>query len=66
MGRKYYSEIAEGIHESARDLFEIGAISEARMRDFDRRCFVEEPEVDTASEFFGAGAEPLEMERVTA
>jgi len=66
MRRKYYSEIAEGIHESARDLFEIGAISEARMREYDKRCFVEEPENDTVPEFLSAGMEPLEMERITA
>ena len=44
MEKKYYSEAAEAIHESARDLFEVGAISEAEMKDFDERCFIQEPE----------------------
>ena len=41
MSKKYYSEAAMVIHESVKDLFEIGAISEAEMRDFDERCIVE-------------------------
>jgi len=66
MGRKYYSETAEGIHESARDLFEIGLISETEMRDFDKRCLAEEPEGETVSKFLGTGSETLEMEHITA
>jgi len=66
MGKKYYSEIAEGIHESARDLFEIGLISEAEMRDFDKRCLVEKPATVTVLEFPDTGAEPLGMEHVNA
>ena len=44
MGKKYYSEASEAIHESAQGLFNVGAISEAEMKDFDKRCFVQEPE----------------------
>ena len=65
MGKKYYSEIAEGIHESARDLFEIGAISEARMREFDKMCFAEEPETNTTG-FLDVSPGTLEIEHVTA
>ena len=43
MEKKYYSEASMAIHESARDLFEVGAISEAEMKDFDNRCLVQEP-----------------------
>ena len=42
MERKYYSEASAAIHESARDLFEVGAIDGDRMREFDEMCFVEE------------------------
>jgi len=66
MGRKYHCDICEGIHESARELFELGAISEAEMREFDEGCLVEEPEINTAAVFFDAKPETLEMEHVTA
>ena len=45
MEKKYYSEALMAIHESARDLFEVGAISENEMKDFDNRCLVQEPKV---------------------
>jgi len=35
---KYKSDILEVIHQSAIDKYEIGAISEARMRDYDEMC----------------------------
>ena len=41
---KYKSEIYEVIHESAVEKFKIGAISEARMREYDEMCLVQEPE----------------------
>jgi len=44
MGKKYYSEATRAAHESAQNLFEIGAITEAEMKKFDEMCFVEEPE----------------------
>jgi len=63
MAGKYCSEIAEGIHESARDLFKIGPLSEAEMRDFDRRCLVDGHGAKPEPEFFGAERERLEMGR---
>ena len=39
---RYKSEILEMIHENATANFEIGAISEARMREYDEMCFVAE------------------------
>jgi len=65
MGRKYYSEIAEGIHESARDLFEIGLISETEMREFDELCFEEEGETNTTG-FLDVSPGTLEIEHITA
>ena len=35
---KYKSDILRTIHEGAIDKFAIGAISEARMREFDEMC----------------------------
>jgi DNA-binding transcriptional regulator YiaG len=44
MKKTYYSEASEAIHEGAKDLYEIGAITGARMREYDERCFVPEDE----------------------
>jgi DNA-binding transcriptional regulator YiaG len=41
---KYKSEIFEVIHQDATEMFAIGAISAARMREYDRDCLVQEPE----------------------
>jgi len=41
---KYKSEIYEVIHQDAMANFEIGAISEAEMKKFDKMCLVKEPE----------------------
>ena len=48
---KYKSEIFEVIHESATEKFKIGAISEERMREYDKMCLASEKKVsktDTA------------------
>jgi putative transcriptional regulator len=50
MGKRYYSEASMVVHQSAKDLWEIGAISEAEMREFDERCMVEEPAESYAAE----------------
>jgi len=42
--KKYRSEICEVMHQDAMADFEIGAISEARMKEYDELCFVQEPE----------------------
>jgi putative transcriptional regulator len=41
---KYKSEIFEVIHQDAAEMFAVGAISAARMREYDRDCLVQEPE----------------------
>jgi len=40
---KYKSEIYEVVHQDAVEMFKIGAISEERMREFDKMCLVKEP-----------------------
>ena len=42
--KKYYSEICEVMHQDAMADFELGIISEARMREYDELCFVDEDE----------------------
>ena len=42
--RKYKSDAYEAIHEDAMADFEVGAISKARMREYDEMCLVQEPE----------------------
>ncbi|WP_433737461.1 helix-turn-helix domain-containing protein [Pseudomonas putida] len=44
MSKKYKSEIAESIHESASALYAIGAISKATMREFDESCLATVPD----------------------
>jgi DNA-binding transcriptional regulator YiaG len=41
---KYYSEASMVAHEMAQDLYQIGAINDARMREYDEMCLVREPE----------------------
>ena len=42
--KKYYSEICEVMHQDAMAEFEAGLISEARMKEYDELCLVQEPE----------------------
>jgi len=42
---KYKSEIYEVMHQDAIADFEVGAISEARMREYDEMCLVQESEI---------------------
>jgi DNA-binding transcriptional regulator YiaG len=48
--KKYYSEAMEAMHESVKNLFEAGAISEAEMREFEAGCFVENTEAALETE----------------
>jgi DNA-binding transcriptional regulator YiaG len=42
----YKSEIYEVVHQNATAMFEIGAISETKMREFDEMCLVQETSQD--------------------
>jgi len=42
---EYKSDIFEAIHQDAMADFEIGAISEARMREYDQMCLAQEGEL---------------------
>ena len=57
---KYKSEIYEVIHQDAIADFEVGAISEARMMEYNEMCLVHEPEIAHETE------KSLEMARITA
>jgi putative transcriptional regulator len=41
---KYKSDAFEAIHEDATGMYEIGAISEERMKEYDEMCLVQEGE----------------------
>jgi DNA-binding transcriptional regulator YiaG len=43
MGKTYESDLLGVIHEMAEDLHRIGAISDTRMRKYDKNCLVREP-----------------------
>jgi len=43
---KYKSDIFETIHENATANYEVGAISEERMREYNEMCLVKEPETE--------------------
>ena len=57
---KYKSEIYEVVHRDAIADFEIGAISEARMKEYDEMCLVQESETVHETE------KTLKMARVPA
>jgi putative transcriptional regulator len=57
---KYKSEIYEVMHQDAMADFEVGAISEERMKEYDEMCLVKEPEPAYEAE------KPMVMEHVTA
>jgi DNA-binding transcriptional regulator YiaG len=42
MKRKYQSEILSVIHQDAEAMYAVGAISEERMREYDRDCLLTE------------------------
>jgi len=48
--KKYKSKIYEALHEDFAAHLEMGVISEAEMREFDKRCFVQEPKASYAAE----------------
>jgi DNA-binding transcriptional regulator YiaG len=43
MKNKYESEMLQVIHEDMKGMHELGIISDARMREFDKMCLVQEP-----------------------
>ena len=57
---KYKSDAFEAIHEDAVSMYEIGAISEEKMKEYDEMCLVKEPESAYEAE------KPVIMEHVTA
>ena len=61
---KYKSDIFETIHESATEKFHIGAISEARMREYDEMCLTKKALKNKAAQ--GATANIEHAELVTA
>jgi len=49
--KKYQSKILKVIHQDAKGLHRLGIISDKEMREYDRDCLVQEPDVSyTAKE----------------
>ncbi|MDR0318722.1 MAG: hypothetical protein LBI09_01655 [Nitrososphaerota archaeon] len=44
MKTKYQSEALKVIHEDMKGMYELGIITEAKMREYDKMCLVQEPE----------------------
>jgi DNA-binding transcriptional regulator YiaG len=44
MKAKYQSEALQVIHEDMKGMYQLGIISEARMKEFDEMCLVQESE----------------------
>lgn len=42
---KFKSAASESIHESVQALFDVGAIDKTTMREFDKSCLIETPEI---------------------
>jgi DNA-binding transcriptional regulator YiaG len=42
--KKYQSEISMIVHQDAEGMYQLGIIDDARMREFDKDCLVQEPE----------------------
>ena len=57
---EYKSDIYKAIHQDATADFEVGAISDARMREFDNMCLVQEPKTEDKTE------KPIVLGHVTA
>ena len=57
--KKYYSEASMVAHEMAKDLHELGAINDIRMKEYDEMCFVQEPKPARKT------SEPVEMEHIS-
>jgi DNA-binding transcriptional regulator YiaG len=43
MKKKYQSEILGVIHQDAEAMYAVGAISEAKMKEYDQDCLIPEP-----------------------
>jgi DNA-binding transcriptional regulator YiaG len=49
MKRKYQSEILGVVHQDAEAMYAVGAISEAKMKEYDEDCLVLEPAIKAPS-----------------
>jgi DNA-binding transcriptional regulator YiaG len=44
MKNKYQSEALQVVHEDMKGMYELGIISEEKMKEYDKMCLVQEPE----------------------
>jgi len=53
---KYESEALKVIHQSAKDMYKVGAITEGRMREYDEMCLKNYKPAKKASSFYADDA----------
>jgi hypothetical protein len=47
--KKYRDEIAMVCHEMIKDGYQLGIVTDAEMEDFEKGCFVDEPDITPQS-----------------
>jgi DNA-binding transcriptional regulator YiaG len=45
MDKQYRDEIAMVMHDMMQDFYKVGAVNDAEMREFEKNCFVQTPEL---------------------
>ena len=60
---KYESEILKVIHQDAKAMYKIGAITEARMREYDEACLAS-PKTKNKSSPVYADGKPVNVEQI--
>jgi DNA-binding transcriptional regulator YiaG len=60
---KYESEILEAMHQEAIEMYKIGAITEARMREYDEMCL--NPKTENKSSPVYADDNPVNIEHIS-
>jgi len=60
---KYESEIIEAMHQEAKEMYKIGVITEARMREYDEMC-LSNPKMEKKSSSAYADNNSVNVEKI--
>ena len=63
---KYESEALKVIHQDAKEMYKIGAITEARMREYDEMCLKNYKPAKQASPVYSDNTSVKQMSHATA
>ncbi|MDR3284803.1 MAG: hypothetical protein LBS97_06465 [Treponema sp.] len=66
MNKRYKSEAMEALYENAVAMFDVGGISEERMRYYENACLVPEISLSQAAKNLGSASIPMKPSRVYA